>query len=231
MEHLYKVPQLYFQLYTLHCQIGFSYPPFLYILLPKKTNEIYERMFQIVRQIVQDTPRRILLDYEQAAHHGVRVVYPEVHISGCFFHLRQSVLRNVQVNGLKARYEQDLEFATLIKCLTSLAFVPTTDVEGLFEELSDTFPEDDATDSVLAYFKNTYIEGPVVRRRQRPPMFPLELWNHFEDAKDMEAKTTNCAEGWHNTLRSLFLASHPSMWTLLRGLKKDTLREQLKVIT
>ncbi len=37
----------------------------------------------------------------------------------------------------------------------------------------------------------------------------------------MAPKTTNCTEGWHNSLRALFLTSHPSMWALFCGLKKN----------
>ena len=61
-------------------------------------------------------------------------------------------------------------------------------------------------------------------------MFPLELWNHFQDAINKALKTTNCTEGWHNSLRALFLASHPSMWTLFRGLKKDIAIQRLTVM-
>ena len=63
-----------------------------------------------------------------------------------------------------------------------------------------------------------------------PAFFLVAMWNHFQDAIDMAPKTTNCAEGWHNSLRALFLASHPSMWTLFRGLKKDMSIQRLIVL-
>ncbi len=40
-----------------------------------------------------------------------------------------------------------------------------------------------------------------------------------------------CTEGWQYSLRALFLASHPSMWTLFRGLKmKDIAIQRLTVM-
>ena len=34
-------------------------------------------------------------------------------------------------------------------------------------------------------------------------------------------RTTNAVEGYHNALNALFLAKHPTVWTLLRGLQRD----------
>ena len=52
-------------------------------------------------------------------------------------------------------------------------------------------------------------------------MFPIDLWNHFDTGSKEEPKTTNCTEGYHNALQSLFHCSHPTVYNLLRGLEKD----------
>ncbi len=44
----------------------------------------------------------------------------------------------------------------------------------MFESLSDFFPEEDPIDELLAYFKSTYIQGPILQRGW-PALFPLEL--------------------------------------------------------
>ncbi len=72
--------------------------------------------------------------------------------------------------------------------------------------------------SSLILHPSTYIQGQILWRRIRPAMFPVNLWNHYEDATNKAPKTTHCAEVWHNSLRALFQASHPSIWTLLQGL-------------
>ena len=105
----------------------------------------------------------------------------------------------------KIQYDQDLEFAHLVKCITALSFVPPDDVEALFERLSEEFPEEDTANQLLSYFKSTNIQGPILRRRRKPAMFPITLWNHYQDALDKAPKATNCTEGWHNSLRAIFL--------------------------
>ena len=114
--------------------------------------------------------------------------------------------------------------------MTALSFVPTADVEGLFGSLSEEFPEEEASDKLLSYFKSTYIQGPILRRRRRPAMFPIALWNHYQDDLDKAPKTTNCAEGWHSSLRAIFLSSHSSIWNMIRGLKKDMAIQRLIVL-
>ncbi len=68
----------------------------------------------------------------------------------------------------------------------------------MFESLSDSFPEEDPIDELLAYFKSTYIQGSILQ--MRPALFPLELWNHFQDVINYAPKTPNCTEGWHYSL-------------------------------
>ena len=46
------VPEMYFQLYTVHTKSGNNYPPCVYFLLPNKTQETYRRMFNILRDLV-----------------------------------------------------------------------------------------------------------------------------------------------------------------------------------
>ena len=58
-------------------------------------------------------------------------------------------------------------------------------------------------------------------------MFPIDLWNHFETGSNEEPKTTNCTEGYHNALQSLFNCSHPTVYKLLRGLEKDIATHRL----
>ena len=47
---------------------------------------------------------------------------------------------------------------------------------------------------------------------------------------NLAPKTTNCTEGWQNSMRGLFLASHPSMWTLFKGIMKDISIQKLVII-
>ena len=52
-------------------------------------------------------------------------------------------------------------------------------------------------------------------------MFPVKIWNHFDSAIEESPKTTNCGEGFHNALNSVFHCSHPSVWYLFDGLQRQ----------
>lgn len=215
------VPLLFFQLYTLHARVGNNYPPCIYFLLPNKTNATYRRMIQAVMNLFENEelqPQRVLLDFEQAAISAFREEFPNSEISGCFFHLSQSVIRHVGTLGLIRRFRENVDgFQMLVRSLPALAFVPLDEVQTVFETLSGAFPDEPETNQLLSYFESNYIRGPA----NREPRFPPRLWNHFDDALACAPKTTNCCEGFHNSLSHLFQAAHPSIWKFLDGLQKD----------
>ncbi len=217
------VPAVFFQLYTIHTKIGINYPPCVYFLLPNKTGSTYTRLLLILKDLLPEaSPGKILLDFEKAALNSFRVEFPDSHISGCFFHLSQSVIRKVNTLGLKRKFEEEIDFSMLVKSLPALAFVPPEDVRDIYIELADTFPDDDRCNDLLNYFHSTYIRGPEIRNGAfRSPLFEPALWNHYNDGLNDVPKTTNCCEGFHNSLRSLFLSPHPTIWTLLKGLDRD----------
>ncbi len=76
-----------------------------------------------------------MMDFEKAAIKAAEDVLANVEVSGCFFHFAQCLYRQVQANGLQAKYNDDPDFANHIRCLAALAFVPETDVVRQFEEL------------------------------------------------------------------------------------------------
>ncbi len=212
-------PEMYCQLYSFHCKIGSNYPPCLYALLPNKEEITYDRLLDAVinRVMTNPNPTRILVDFEQAALNSFRRHFPNAEISGCYFHLTQCIVRKVGSLGLKRRFDSDMDFKLKIKSLAALSFVPENEVQNVFDALTLAWPEDDASFELLGYFSNNWVVGVG----NRPPKFPLNLWNHHATAAVGGPRTTNCCEGWHNSLNSHFLSKHPSIWKLFDGLKED----------
>ena len=219
-----KAPNMFYQLYTWHAKIGNSYPPCIYFLLQKKNMSTYNRMFVILKILVPNmTPQKILLDFEKACMSAAQAAFPQAEIKGCYFHLSQSLIRKINSVGLKALYESDIDIKLKLKSLAALSFVPILDLKTVFDELAATFPDEDAYNQILAYFCSTYIEGVA----GRSPLFPIRIWNHFEAAAERSPKTTNCCEGFHNSLNSIFHCSHPSIWNLFDGLRRDMACQRL----
>ena len=82
------VPSQFYQLYSLHCEIGNSYPPVLHFLLSNKTTRTYKRCLDILSNLVPNVqPQKLLLDFEKAAHKAFEEKFPNIEIGGCFFSL------------------------------------------------------------------------------------------------------------------------------------------------
>ncbi|KAM4042556.1 uncharacterized protein ACNLHF_013173 isoform 2-T7 [Anomaloglossus baeobatrachus] len=213
-----KVPNMCYQLYTLHAKVGNSYPPCLYILPQRKDMNTYKRMFEIMKLLIPNlAPQKVLVDLEKACMTAVRGAFPHSDVKGCYFHLCQSLIRKIKNVGLKTEYESNINIKFTLKSLAALAFVPIEDVRCVFDKLAATFPDEECYNEVLTYFFSTYIEGAA----GRDPQFPIRIWNHHDAALEQSPKTTNCCEGFHNALNSMFHCSHPRLWFLFNGLQKD----------
>ncbi|XP_077119382.1 TIMELESS-interacting protein isoform X1 [Ranitomeya variabilis] len=217
-----KVPNMFYQLYTWHAKVGNSYPPRLYILLQRKDVNTYKRMFEIMKLLIPNlAPQKVLVDFEKACMTAVKIAFPHADVKGCYFHLCQSLIRKIKNVGLKTEYESNINIKITLKSLAALAFVPIEDVRCVFDKLAATFPDEECHNEVLTYFFSTYIEGAA----GRDPQFPIRIWNHHDAALEQSPKTTNCCEGFHNALNSMFHCmfhcSHPSLWFLFDGLQKD----------
>jgi len=81
---------MYTQLFTIHgiTNDGFIFP-FVYALLPNKTTESYK---YVLEQLSDNTlgyvlrPEIVILDFEKAVINGVKEVYPDATLHGCYFH-------------------------------------------------------------------------------------------------------------------------------------------------
>jgi hypothetical protein len=220
------VPALYFQLYTIHFNfIGGVNPAAVYCLLPNKTRATYDRLLAQVKALIPlAAPAVILTDFESAAMQSFIAAYPNATITGCYFHLSQSVLRKVNEIGMKSEYETDVELRGSVRCLSALSHVPVADVAEAFDVLAESMPPHEKMNELLTYFEHSYIRGRRVRGRGEnysPALYPIPRWNQLAAAGDGIALTTNIVEGWHHGIQSLFMCSHPSMWNFFEGLNKD----------
>jgi hypothetical protein len=110
-----------------------------------------------------------------------------------------------------------------------LAHVPPADVVEAFDLLTETAPLRDGLHELMTYFEHTYIRGRRLRGRAErfgPATFSIETWNKYSAAADGIARSTNSVEGWHHGLQSLFLCSHPSIWTFFDGVLKDIAKQK-----
>ncbi|CAF3023510.1 unnamed protein product [Rotaria sp. Silwood2] len=148
------VPEIFYQLYIIHGVYRDHVVPVIYALLRRKNKETYQRLInEILKFAPRWSPRSIMLDFEQACIGAFQASFPAVMLSGCYFHLRQSIHRKLQHQN---RYQTDSEFAHNIHKIAALTFLQTANVINGFESLSMDLNDD--YDTILDYFEETYID-------------------------------------------------------------------------
>ena len=220
MDGTFKiVPQLFFQLYTVHVLHNGGTVPCVYALLPRKEEATYEHLFREIKSLApQAAPSSILLDFEKAAINAAGRIFTGAEIKCCFFHLSQNIFRQVQENGLQNRYRDDAEFALGVRMVAATAFVPVDQIVDAYEQLQQHL--DDEYDDILDYFEDNYI-GRQRRVNRRAPRFLHQMWNMHSRADEELPKTNNHVEGWHRRMQSAVSACHPSIWKLIDVLRRD----------
>ena len=106
-----------------------------------------------------------MTDFELAIMNACANVFPEVPVSACFFHLNQSIYREIQSEGLEEAYNNadNRQLKTQTHMLMALAFVPVNDEKRYFEILRDEVV--DELLPTMEYFDAFYITGRPTRGR------------------------------------------------------------------
>ena len=127
------VPQIFVQMYTIHCVHLNNVIPAVYALLPNKTQQTYTEMFQALKSL-QDglNPTSIMVDFEKSAVNAIHQEFGETKVQGCFFHFTQSFWKHIQRCGQQQRYVTDADFALNIKSLVAITFFPEDAVTSAY---------------------------------------------------------------------------------------------------
>lgn len=124
-------------------------------------------------------------------------------------------MRRIQQEGLKPAYDAQSEQDAVrrwLRQVMAMSMLPAFAVPLAWNEVK--YPPatgesslDSKTAAFAIYFESTWVTGD----------FPPELWTHFDHEGP---RTTNLAEGFHNSMNSRFGMPHPSMRSFLDWLQK-----------
>lgn len=231
------VPVRFTQLYTIHCVKNSDVMPAVYALLQNKNEETYTLMFNALKFLEPRLePETITFDFERTAVSAARLSFPSISIKGCHFHMSRSIWRLVKQIGLSEKYINDAEFATHIRCLSALAYVPVDFVVHYYESLMATrFFVENKNDVSFAdfinYFESTWIGTKTRRKYRKPPFFPIDEWNCYEQLRDNIPGTNNSVEEWHNIFTSMFnVTERPNIWKFILALQKQNGTNRCKIM-
>lgn len=82
---------------------------------------------------------------------------------------------------------------------------------------------------ILEYFETTWIGRLSRGGRRRRPRFCVDVWNQYDNVKQCLHRTNNFVEGWHNGFNRLLGATHPTIWKVIDGLKKQQTITVIKI--
>jgi len=224
-------PSTSYQLYTIHGFKDGEGLPLAWGLLPNKTTDTYREVFSSLRQALTTSfgdigqVKYVLMDYERAAINAVTEVFPEVQVKGCSFHFRQALMRKVHQVGLKNVYEEGSCYPsarTWLRMIMAMSMLPAFAVPIVWNGLKNPLPTgnvqvDSKLQEFASYFGATWVHGD----------FQPQLWTHYDH---LGPRTTNLAEGYHNSLNSRFGMPHPALRTFLDWLQHCQYETQCRII-
>ena len=105
-------------------------------------------------------PTFMTVDFELASINALQQKFPEARVSGCFFHLGQSIYRRIQKNGLVDAYKTNDNVALSLRKLSALTFLHPKEICDAFIALSTNIPYE--VEPVYKYFRETYVLGRLI---------------------------------------------------------------------
>ena len=190
-------PSPYYQFLTVHGLYQGHVIPLVFCLTTGKTVGQYRQVLQHlkveVRRITHRRlrPRRVVLDFEQALLIALETEFPTAALSGCYFHLNQSMWRHIQELGLATPYRRDRHLQKAVRKVMAIGFLPVLLVRQnfvmfrngrLIRRLVRRYP---ALDDWMEYVAATYISNNAT--------FPAPMWNVYD--RTMDTRTNNHLEG------------------------------------
>lgn len=114
-------------------------------------------------------PTKIKSDFKLGIIHACRTVFPNIPVSGCFFHWEQSIYRVVQAEGLQAGYNDENDRSLKVYTLSSAGH--TRRSSSYVSITSSMGTKAREINPVYDYFNQNYVRG-VTRRGNRRAVTP-----------------------------------------------------------
>lgn len=222
MDATFKVvPSLFYQLLIIHAIFNGHVFPVLYILMPNKQEDTYNRALNMVKNIVgvNQSPQLVVADLELGLHNAILQTWPDVELQGCYFHLTQAIWRKVQELGLATAYINREDVRDMTKALAALAFLLPEQVADEFDNLKDLAL--DEVYELYSYFELNYVGRKPARGPRRRPRFQISMWNVRRRTQQGVPRTNNKIEAFHYAVQAMFDGVHPNIWKCLRGLQRE----------
>ena len=239
-------PKPFFQLYTLLAEVNNHSYPAAFALLPNKRSATYKVMLGELKTHLLPTEdaqlklNHYLVDFESPMIKEFKQTFgSKVRLTGCYVHFRRNLWKRLgQAQHMLSLYCKQRSFHLFVNCIAGLAFVPPARVPEFYKALVDSqltivmgevnnnkeFDQEmkasigQSIEFYLDYIESTYV-GKQGRMGWSHPRYLPEIWSQYENALNLEQRTTNRNEVWHSVLRNA-VPLNASLWTVIDQLIK-----------
>lgn len=214
------VPRLFYQLYSLHVDISqnkdtVNFVPLIYILLSNKSQNTYERLFKILKDQFTVHINYYKCDYEIATINAIKNIFPDVKVSGCYYHFSNAVWKKSKELGFDNVVANigDVE-VNMTLLYIQLALLPPNMIPEGYLDLSHLLTGNEVFDKFNKYFTNQWIR--------------IITCHTFSCYKE-KFRTTNAIEGWHRRINAR-IPPKPSIFFFIQLLKKEGSFQEQKLL-
>lgn len=208
-----RVPKPFFQLFTLHVDIGTctkstNVVPVIFVLLPNKTEYTYTRLFTFLRDQMHIQISKYKSDFETAQINACKLIYPDCDISGCYFHYNRAVWKKARDQSVNATTEG----RKVVQMCANLPLLPVTKIDEAWQSIKEIAPETNVMTKFICYMEKQWIKmGPSM----------------ISTARDRH-RTTNTVEGWHRRL-NVRMPHKPTLMRFIYILRKEAMYQTTRI--
>ena len=230
------VPEQFGQLYIV---MGLQHDklfPGAYLLLPNKQSKTYAHAIDVIKDHIENSPKSINIDFEQAVVRTLARKYPGSDIFGCNFHWKKRIFDNVKAKNCLHLFNTSEQFQIGLDLVYVLCYVPPGDVVQAFETVvlpffhehfykaTDSDDEEDWSqeiDNFLCYMERTYI-GKInsVNNIRSKPYFAISMWNLYDRIVGDKQCTNNGVKSW-NARWTNTLGTNHNLYRVVSAFKKE----------
>ena len=188
----------------------------------KKKNEIsYDKVFSLIKEKESNIKVSwIIVDFELALVNSCIKNFKNARVRRCWFHFDQILFRKVSDLGCKKIFKESPSFRTHCFLISALAFVPPEKTLEEFDNLLFYFEHlQNINEKIFIFaewFKSNYISNGVGKNHS------TVFWSTYDLALANLPFTNNSLEAYNRHLNNFSETTHPSLYSLLSELKKET---------
>lgn len=128
-----------------------QYLPVLYVLINKKSQELFKKVFHYFRDFIAPKfkPKLIITSFEASLNYALRHTYKDASIGGSLFYYVQDIYKKVCKLNLNSEIEEDSDAKNTFYKLLMLPLLPVNTIVDAFKNIEQQAKESESQEKIL----------------------------------------------------------------------------------